>query len=104
MVIVNLEIAFAGNLQIKQSMTRKQVEHMIEERQARADLRAAAAVEVETHAHLSLFRIAVDFRGARLSFYFGVHSNPIGKLNQPAERAVGKSVIAVTCRRLESNL
>src|SRR2546422_4735358 len=104
MVIVNLEIAFAGNLQIKQPMTRKQVEHVIEERQARADLRAAGAVEVEIKTHIRLFGFAMDLSDTRLNFYFGVHSNPIRELNQPAERAAGKSVIAVTCRRLESNL
>src|SRR5437016_113065 len=86
MVIINFEVAFARDFKIKQAMTRKQIEHVIEERQTGADLRLPTAVEIKDDAHVCLFCRSLDFRDARLNFYFCFHSHPIDKLNQSAEQ------------------
>jgi hypothetical protein len=46
MMIINLEVASARDFKIKQAVARKQIEHVIEEWQPRADLRLSIAVEV----------------------------------------------------------
>src|SRR5882672_22705 len=95
MVIVNLEVPFAGNFKIKQPVTRKEFEHMIEKRQPGAHLRLSVTVKVEDDAHVCLFRLSVDFRGALMRPYLSAHKPPrhlvelitLGEsLNQPAEQ------------------
>src|SRR6266404_1693548 len=89
MVIVNLEIAFTRHFKIKQPVTRKQIEHVIEKRQSGADLRPSTAIEVEDNTHICLFGLAMDCGDARLSFCFHVHNHPIDELNQTDPQAVG---------------
>src|ERR1700730_933957 len=83
MVIINFEVAFARDFKIKQAVTRKQIEHVIEERQPGADLRLSCAVKVEDDTHVCLFCLSVDFRGARLILYLCFHNHPLCKPNQP---------------------
>src|ERR1700682_3231686 len=83
MVIINLKIAFARDCKIKQAVTRKQIEHVIEERQPGADLRLSFAVKAEDDTHVCLFCLSVDFRGARLFLFFFFQTHPLCKLNQP---------------------
>src|SRR6266498_201537 len=59
MVIINLKVAFARDFKIKQAVTRKQIEHVIQERQPGADLRPSIAIEVEDDPHVCLFCFSV---------------------------------------------
>src|SRR5882724_9209235 len=58
MMIVDFQIALAGNFQIEQRMFGEELEHVIEKRQAGADLRAAIAIQGQLDAHICLFRFA----------------------------------------------
>src|SRR6266700_3123190 len=100
MVIINLEIAFARDFKIKQAVTRKQIEHVIEERQPGAHLRLSLAVEVEEDTHVGFFCLAVDLSGSRLGFYLWIHNHPIDKLNQPAMESVGKDSLSFSVHPL----
>src|SRR6202044_2830425 len=58
---VYLQIAAGSDLQIEESVSRKALEHVIEERHARFRLAASGAVELERNTHGSLARLALDF-------------------------------------------
>ncbi len=47
MMIVDLEVALASDLQIEQAVLREQFEHVFEKRHADRDARLPAAVEIE---------------------------------------------------------
>jgi hypothetical protein len=61
-MIVDFQIALAGNFQIEQPMFGEELEHVIEKRQASADARAAIAIQGQLDAHVCLFRFAPDQR------------------------------------------
>src|SRR5580692_11204144 len=63
-VIIYLQIAAGGDLQIEESVARKAVEHVIEKRHTRLRLAATGAVELERNRNGSLARLALDFRTA----------------------------------------
>src|ERR1700733_9719640 len=63
-MVVYLQIAAGSDLQIEESVSRKALEHVIEERHARFRLAATGAVELERDSHSSLSRLAFDFRTA----------------------------------------
>jgi hypothetical protein len=44
MMIVNFEIAFAADLQIEETVLRKEFEHVLKKRQSNRDLRSTGAV------------------------------------------------------------
>src|SRR5258708_30414321 len=52
MVLVHVEIAARGEFQIHCSVARHEREHMIEERNAGRDFRAAATIEVQAHSNI----------------------------------------------------
>ena len=58
MVIVNVQIALAFNRQIKQSVAREQVEHVIEKADAGVDCARTAAVEIERDGDVGFFGFA----------------------------------------------
>src|SRR5271155_5788885 len=64
MMVVYVQIAAGGDLQIEESVARKALEHVIEERHARFRVAATGAVELERDSHGSLARLALDFRTA----------------------------------------
>src|SRR5208283_4146730 len=64
MMVIYMQIAAGGDLQIEESVARKALEHVIEERHAGFCLAAAASVELERNIYRSLARLALDFRTA----------------------------------------
>src|SRR5712691_6003212 len=73
MVIINLEVAFARDFKIKQAVTRKQIEHVIEERQPCADQRLSIAVEIEDNTHVCLVCLSVDLSDPLLCNHLVFH-------------------------------
>src|SRR5580692_1015413 len=63
-MVIYIQIAAGGDLEIEESVSRKALEHVIEERHARFRLAATGAVELERDSHSSLSRLAFDFRTA----------------------------------------
>src|SRR5258708_30537384 len=65
MMVINLQIAFAGYVEIEQSMLGKELEHVIKKRQPGTDAGLASTVEVKLHPHIGLFSFALDRRDPR---------------------------------------
>ncbi len=65
MMVINLQIAFANNAEIEESMPGKQIEHVIKKRQPSTDAGLAATIEVELHTHIGLFGLTLDLRDPR---------------------------------------
>src|SRR5690606_10259424 len=63
-VRVDVQVAFALDLQIDESVTRDLVEHVVEERHAAGELALAGAVEIDEDPHAGLGGIAADFGAA----------------------------------------
>jgi uncharacterized protein YqfA (UPF0365 family) len=59
-VVVDVGVANGADLQVDQAMAGELVEHVVEERHACGHLAAAAAIEVEPHAHIGLTGNAMD--------------------------------------------
>src|SRR6266498_5767691 len=97
MMIINLEVAFARDFKIKQAVARKQIEHMIEKRQPRADLRLSIAVEVEDDTHVCLFCLAVDRSDPLLCSHLCAHNHSLKSKSHGAPRPTGHSLQA--CQR-----
>jgi hypothetical protein len=60
MVIVNMQIAFGGNIQIDQTVARDLVEHMVEKRYAGRELRLTIAIQIDADGDLCFEGIAGD--------------------------------------------
>src|SRR2546421_10534576 len=75
MMIVDFQIAFAGNFEVEQSVFRKQLEHMIEKWEAGADARAAIAIQIQLDAHVRLFRFSANHRLAYSDSFLCFHSH-----------------------------
>src|SRR5208283_4981248 len=60
-MVIYMQIATGGDLQIEESVARKALEHVIEERHAGFRLAATGAVELERNIYRSLARLAFDF-------------------------------------------
>ena len=70
-MIVDLEIAFAIDLQVKQSVLGEQFEHVFKKRHTDRDVCFPAAVEIEIDANIGFFRLAMDAcRRALMVFVF----------------------------------
>src|SRR5713226_5005044 len=74
MMIVDFQIALAGNFQIEQRMFGEELEHVIEKRQAGADSRAAIAIQIQLDAHVCLFRFAPNRRLTYSDSFLCFHS------------------------------
>src|SRR5205807_4722316 len=51
---INVQITFAFNFEIEQTVARKQLEHVIEKADSGSDLRVTSPIEIELHADISL--------------------------------------------------
>jgi hypothetical protein len=54
MMGINVQIAFAFNLKVEQTVAGKQLEHVIEKADSGSDLRVASAIEIELNSDISL--------------------------------------------------
>src|SRR5581483_1988584 len=61
---VDVEVTARPDPQIEEAVLREELEHVIEERDAGRDFRAAAAVDGETELDVGLLRLSRDGRGA----------------------------------------
>jgi hypothetical protein len=59
-VLVDIQIAICPELQIEATMVRKQLEHVIEQANARRNFVAAFAFDREFEPDLRFFRVALD--------------------------------------------
>src|SRR5947209_2741035 len=73
-VVVYVQVAAALDFEVEQAVAREQLQHVIEERHARRDLRRADAVEHKADAHVRLLRPAPHLGGSRLRLHVGTHS------------------------------
>src|SRR6185437_16105231 len=64
MVLVDLQIAAAGELQREAAVLGELLEHVIEEADVRADLNGRRRVQIETHLDVGLTRLSVNARRA----------------------------------------
>src|SRR6266508_1194769 len=67
-MIVDVEIAFAVNLKIKQTMFREQFEHVIEKRQTCRHLSNATTIERKRHSNVCLFGFAMNLSRSNCGF------------------------------------
>ena len=59
-VLIDVQVAVGLDLQVDRGVLGQQREHVVEEADARGDLRAAAAVEIDFQADVGLRRLALD--------------------------------------------
>src|ERR1043166_4675252 len=84
MMIVDLQIAAAGNFQIEPAMFGEELEHVIEKRQASTDARAAIAIQGQLDAYVCLFGFASNQRLTDSGSFFCFH----GYLPLTADRSL----------------
>ena len=60
-VAVNVQIAFAGNLQIDQAVASDLVQHVVEKTDAGGELGLTRTVQIQTHTNLGFGGLASDF-------------------------------------------
>src|SRR6266704_2853230 len=63
-VLVHVEVAPRGDLEVEERVARQRLEHVVEEADARLDLRPAGAVETHPHPHFGLLGLARHLPGA----------------------------------------
>src|SRR3989442_15118268 len=63
-VLVHVEVAPRGDLEVEECVARQRLEHVVEEADARLDLRPAAAIETHPHPHFGLLGLARHLPGA----------------------------------------
>src|SRR5262245_31626437 len=61
MMVVDLQIALAANFEIEETVTREELQHVIEKRNACRDAHGARAVQIKRNANLGLFCLPFDF-------------------------------------------
>jgi len=69
-MIVNLQIPVATDLQVKQAVLGEELKHVLEKRQTDGDRRLSRAVQIEIDAHVRFFRLAMNVCDSRLERYF----------------------------------
>ena len=63
-VLIDIQIAFRGNFQIERAVARNQIEHVIEEANARGHARSSATVEIQLQANVGFISLAVNGGGS----------------------------------------
>src|SRR5438093_309368 len=63
-VLVHVEVAPRGDLEVEERVARQRLEHVVEEADARLDLRPAGAIETHPHPHFGLLGLARHLPGA----------------------------------------
>src|SRR2546426_11972912 len=63
-VLVHVEVAPRGDLEVEERVARQRLEHVVEEADARLDLRPAGAIETHPHPHFGLLGLARHLAGA----------------------------------------
>src|ERR1051325_1960394 len=97
MVPINFEIAFRGNLHVEMPMARQLSEHVIKERDARADLVFAPAVEIQAYANIGLICFPCFCRFA------GIHSLSSKAWSRAARNRLFCSGVPIETRRHRSS-
>src|SRR4030095_13246493 len=107
MVIVYLQIAFAFNLKVEQTVAGKQVKHVIEKRNAGIDARCSRPVQIQVDSDVGLFSLANDSGRTRLGISLFAHGSlaiSIMPRRYLAARRAEARFLLVFLRSLESNL